>query len=121
MAEPTEFSRRVIKMIASIPRGKVATYKQIAGLCGKPHGSRGVAWILKSSSEKHGLPWQRVVSSQGRIAFPVLTRNHQLQKTRLRAEGVVVAANGGIDMTKFQWKKKPKARSPKKNTPRLFL
>ena len=44
----SEFTAKVLKQIRSIPAGKVATYKQIAELAGKPQGSRGVAWILHS-------------------------------------------------------------------------
>ena len=44
--EISEFTKKVLKQIHSIPAGKVATYKQIAELAGKPQGSRGVAWIL---------------------------------------------------------------------------
>lgn len=46
MKTTTDFYRQVIRLIKMIPRGKVATYGQIAKLAGKPQGSRGVAWIL---------------------------------------------------------------------------
>lgn len=110
MEDLSPFTRKVIDMILSIPEGKVATYQQIAGLCGKPHASRGVSWILNSCTKKYKLPWQRVLSSQGRIAFKSHTRGFALQRLALRKDGVEVEANGGIDMKRFQWKKKPRAR-----------
>lgn len=106
MKKPTEFSLKVIKAIQSIPKGKVATYGQIARIAGKEHASRGVSWILHSCSKTHKLPWQRVLNSKGQISFSVMTRNHVRQKNLLKAEGIIFAENGQIDMTKFQWKKR---------------
>jgi len=103
--EPTEFSKAVIQFILKIPYGKVATYGQIARLAGKPHGARGVAWLLNSSSKKYKLPWQRVVNSQGRISFPVDTASFVRQKKRLEAEGVCFTSASGVDLKRFQWKK----------------
>lgn len=45
MAELSDFSKKVMTLIKQIPKGRVATYGQIAKLAGKPQGSRGVAWI----------------------------------------------------------------------------
>jgi len=109
MKKPTEFTLKVIKAIKSIPKGKVATYGQIARIAGKEHASRGVSWILHSSSISHELPWQRVLNSKGQISFPVMTRNHVRQMNLLKKEGIQFSENGQIDMTKFQWKKRSKA------------
>jgi len=118
-AKPNKFTLKVMDVIRKIPRGKVATYKQVAGLAGKEHASRGVAWILNSCAEKYQLPWHRVLSSKGRIAFPPLTHNFIMQAKLLKREGVMSAANGDIDMPKFQWKKQRRARL-KRNQPRMF-
>jgi methylated-DNA-protein-cysteine methyltransferase-like protein len=116
----TEFSKKVIQLIRSIPRGKVATYGQIAKLAGKPHGSRGVAWILHSSSRAHALPWQRVLNGKGRISFPEDSREYARQKTLLENEGVEFVS-GRIDLNKFLWKRPANDRrraSSAKKTPR---
>jgi methylated-DNA-protein-cysteine methyltransferase-like protein len=105
----TEFSRKVIKLIRSIPRGKVATYGQIAKLAGKPQGSRGVAWILHSSSRAHALPWQRVLNGKGRISFPEDSREYARQKALLESEGVEFV-NGRVDLPEFLWKKPARQR-----------
>jgi methylated-DNA-protein-cysteine methyltransferase-like protein len=102
----TEFSKRVLKVIKSIPEGKVATYGLIARLAGNPHGSRGVAWLLHSCSKSHKLPWQRVLSSKGKISFPEASVSYTLQKQLLQSEGIVFE-NGRIDLKKYLWKKKP--------------
>jgi methylated-DNA-protein-cysteine methyltransferase-like protein len=104
----TDFTKKVIRLIRSIPRGKVASYGQIAKLAGKPQGSRGVAWILHSSSRAHGLPWQRVINSQGRISFPEDSREYARQKQLLENEGVEFV-NGKVGKA-FLWAKKPSAR-----------
>jgi methylated-DNA-protein-cysteine methyltransferase-like protein len=104
------FSERVLATIRRIPRGKVATYGQIAKLAGKPHGSRGVAWLLHSSSRKHGLPWQRVVGAGGKISFPWESPQYLEQRRRLEREGVRFLENGKIDLGRYAWKKTPQRR-----------
>lgn len=105
MSEPTIFTKRVIKIISSIPKGQVATYGQIATLAGKPHGARGVVWILNSSAKKHHLPWQRVLAAKGKIAFPSGSQKNYLQTKSLEREGIEVRY-GKVDLLKFGWKKK---------------
>ncbi len=115
----TEFSTKVIQSIKKIPKGKVATYSQIAALAGKPHAARGVSWILNSSSKAHALPWHRVINSKGQIAFPWGTRSFLKQKKFLEAEGVKITNKTQIDLAKFQWKKRP-AKVRKRNQPTMF-
>jgi len=98
----TPFTREVKKAIRSIPRGRVATYGQIAALAGREHGARGVAWILHSSSEAAGLPWHRVIGSPGRISLP-RGKGFEEQRRRLVAEGVAVGPGGRVDLKRFQW------------------
>ena len=117
--EISEFTKKVLKQIHSIPAGKVATYKQIAELAGKPQGSRGVAWILHSCSTTYKLPWHRVLNSKGKISFDRQTHNFRQQKKRLENEGVVINSEGQLDLAKFQWKKRvPKLKS--KRSPQIF-
>jgi len=108
MAELTEFSKQVIAVIKKVPKGKVATYKQVAALSGKPHAVRAIAWILHSSSKAHKLPWQRILNAQGKISFPPTTLNYKKQKSLLQKEGVQFLENGRIDLAKYQWKQKAK-------------
>jgi methylated-DNA-protein-cysteine methyltransferase-like protein len=103
--ERTEFTKKVIKLIKAIPEGKVATYGLIAKLAGKPQGSRGVGWILHSSSHGHELPWQRVIKSGGTLSFPEMTEPYFRQKRLLELEGVTFT-NGKIDLKKYLWDKK---------------
>jgi methylated-DNA-protein-cysteine methyltransferase-like protein len=118
--EISEFTKKVMQQIHRIPKGKVATYKQIATLAGKPQGSRGVSWILHSCSTTYKLPWHRVLNSQGRISFDRKSSNFRQQKKRLEAEGVSITADGELDLTRFQWKKQPVSRKPKTGQPKMF-
>lgn len=120
MAELTEFSQQVIAAIKKIPKGKVATYKQIAALAGRPHAVRAIAWILHSSSKAHKLPWQRVLNAQGKISFPAGSAHFKKQKSLLKKEGIVFLESGRIDLAKYQWKKKPIAQAKKKSGPQMF-
>ncbi len=98
----TPFTREVKALIRLIPRGRVATYGQIAALAGRERGARGVAWILHSSSEAAGLPWHRVIGAAGRISLP-RGRGFAEQKRRLVAEGVAVGPGGRIDLERCRW------------------
>lgn len=114
------FSEKVIRLIGRIPPGTVACYGQIAKLAGKPQGSRGVAWILHSSSELHDLPWHRVLNAQGRISFPEGSVFHRKQKKLLRDEGVEFSDSGAVDLKRFQWKKRGDSTPRPRNRPRMF-
>lgn len=98
----TPFTREVKKAIRSIPRGRVATYGQVAALAGRERASRGVSWILHSSSEAAGLPWHRVIGGRGVISLP-RGRGFEKQRKRLVAEGVAVGPGGRIDLERYQW------------------
>ncbi len=97
------FHQKVIKLVKSIPRGRVATYGRIAALAGNHRAARQVARVLHSSSRKEGLPWHRVVNARGRIALPP-GAGFELQREMLAAEGVAVTPEGAIDLARFLWK-----------------
>lgn len=116
----SDFTKKVIEQIRKIPIGKVATYKQIAELSGKPHASRGVAWILHSCSTAYRLPWHRVLNSKGKISFEKGSYNFRKQQKSLEKEGVVFDTLGQLNLAKFQWKKRPpRLRSVRKDL-RMF-
>ncbi len=85
--------------VRRIPRGRVATYGQIARVAGYAGAARQVVWALHAAS---GLPWHRVVGAGGRI---LLTGEHSLeQRIRLEAEGVTFAG-ARVRMDIHQWEK----------------
>lgn len=102
-AHLTPFHQCVVDVIRKIPRGRVATYGQIAALAGAPRASRQVVRILHACSEKLELPWYRVINKQGRISLPQ-NGGYELQKSLLRKEGVKFTREDVIDLTKFGWR-----------------
>lgn len=106
MAKPTEFTKKVLATIKKIPKGRVATYAQIAALAGKPQGVRGVVWILHSSSSTNDLPWHRVINAKGRISFPPMSEHGIRQKALLIKEGIGLSEGDVVDLKIYQWKKK---------------
>ena len=97
------FSLEIIEIIKNIPRGKVATYGQIATLAGNRFAARQVVRILNSSSRKEKLPWHRVVNSQGTISLAPGC-GYEEQKALLVGEGIVFDKEDRIDFKKFLWK-----------------
>lgn len=95
------FTESVIEVIRSIPPGKVMTYGQIAAVAGSPRGARQVVRILHSLSEKHGLPWHRVINAQGEIALTDGEARYS-QAFLLREEGVEVDVRGRIDLERYR-------------------
>lgn len=96
------FTSEVIRLIKAIPRGKVATYGQIAYLTGLYPSVRRVVWILHSCSEKEGLPWHRVINSKGTISLKP-GRGFERQKELLLEEGIVFDDKDRIDLDRFLW------------------
>jgi methylated-DNA-protein-cysteine methyltransferase-like protein len=96
------FTARAIHVIRSIPRGKVATYGQVAGVAGSPLAARQVVRVLHALSRRESLPWHRVISSTGAIALP-RGAGFEVQKGLLESEGVKVTREGKIELKKHLW------------------
>lgn len=100
------FGTRVIRLIRAIPRGKVATYGQVAALAGSPRAAIIVGQILRYQTERSQLPWQRVVGKGGRITIVNMEFPAVIQAELLRQEGVEVTENNGqfvADLTSSLW------------------
>ena len=99
MADSVETAKVAIwQIVHAIPRGKVATYGQVARLAGMPQQSRLVGRVLSGLPKHSKLPWHRVINSQGKISNP----NPDRQADRLATEGVVLL-NGKISLRTYQW------------------
>jgi len=94
------FFDRVYQTVRAIPRGRVATYGQVAALLGVPRGARAVGWALRALDPvaARRVPWHRVVGAGGRIALRS-GLGPTLQRRRLREEGVAFRA-GRVDMSR---------------------
>ena len=77
-------------VVARIPRGRAATYGNVARAAGLPGRARQAGYALKHVPDGMHLPWHRVVGAGGKIVFPPSSTAHREQARRLRAEGVEV-------------------------------
>ena len=96
----TDCTRRILRQILAVPRGRVCCYRDIALKAGLPNGARQVVRVLHSLSEKHDLPWHRIIRHDGSIALGE-GAGKELQMALLRAEGVEVSDSGKVDMARF--------------------
>lgn len=85
-----DFYKRMAIVCARIPFGKVATYGQIALLCGKPRNSRQVGYGLNKGLAGKEVPAHRVVSAKGILSGAAAFDTFDMQKTLLEMEGVKV-------------------------------
>lgn len=92
----------MLHLIQSLPKGRVATYGQIALLAGNPKGARVVSWLLHACTNSHNLPWQRIINAQGKIAFRPSSTQYILQKNLLQEEGIIFV-NERVDLQKYGW------------------
>ena len=97
----TKFSETVLAIVKSIPKGKVASYGQIALLAGSPRAAREVGWILNQQSDEE-TPWWRVINNSGRISIKHSEFDALLQKQLLEKEGIVVSDNFDVDIEKYR-------------------
>jgi len=95
---------RIWQVIALIPHGRVATYGDIARHAGLPGAARRVGYSLRQLPPETGIPWHRVINSQGRISLPEGSASQYTQRERLEAEGIVFRGNKSVDLKKFRWK-----------------
>lgn len=94
--------RRILATVCEVPRGRVASYGQIAELAGVPRGARQVGWALGSLQDNEDVPWHRIVTASGRLAFAAGSASWRRQRRKLAAEGVTLS-DGRIDMRTFRW------------------
>ena len=96
-----KYRERVFEIVRKIPRGKVMTYGQIAIILGEGYTARTVGYVMHSSDD--GVPWQRVINSQGKCSTGRLTMPLNLQQSMLEQEGVVFTEKGKCDLSEIQW------------------
>ena len=98
------FYDKVYNNVKKIPLGKVATYGQIALLCGSPRASRAVGYALHANPNPSEIPCHRVVNRHGRLAAAYVFGGIDEQRKKLVSEGVCVSDDNSVDLTQFLWK-----------------
>jgi methylated-DNA-protein-cysteine methyltransferase-like protein len=96
---------RIYKTVKRIPRGRVATYGQIATLSGLDGHARQVGYALHSLPDRSDVPWHRVINAKGEISPRSASDSHELQRMLLEEEGVSFSADGKVSLAQFRWKR----------------
>lgn len=97
------FFNKVYDVVKQIPLGKVATYGQIARLCGNKRMSRQVGWALHVNPEPYVTPCHRVVNRNGKLAPAFAFGGIDAQRQLLVAEGVTFINDDTVDIAACQW------------------
>jgi methylated-DNA-protein-cysteine methyltransferase related protein len=98
------FFAKVYQVVRQVPRGKVATYGQIAAMIGNPLAARMVGEAMRKTPEYLDIPCHRVVNRAGEMSPAYAFGGAGRQRQVLEQEGVVFKGNGCIDMEKCLWK-----------------
>ena len=98
--------RRIYATVRRIPRGRVATYGQIARLAGIPRHARQVGYALAAlrDGDADTVPWHRVVNAKGEVSRRSTPGSDELQRVLLESERVAFDSLGRIDLRKFLWR-----------------
>ncbi len=94
------FRRAVYRLVEEIPRGRVATYGQLAAILGWPRAARAVGHAMRHCPT--GLPWHRVVNASGGISLRANVGSMLTQRVMLEQEGVTVR-RGRIRLDQHRW------------------
>jgi methylated-DNA-protein-cysteine methyltransferase-like protein len=97
------------RVARSIPRGRVATYGQVAALAGRPRGARLCGYALSAlRNTVHDVPWQRVLGARGAGRAGISLRDPigaAAQRALLEREGVLVDARGRVELGRYGWRR----------------
>jgi len=95
--------RRIYAAVSRVPKGRVATYGQIAAVAGLPRQARFVGYALHALAADSDVPWHRVVNAAGKISLRADALGHdELQAELLRREGVRFVG-GAIPLARYRW------------------
>jgi len=92
----------VWQLVASIPKGKVMTYGQIANQAGFKNYARHVGTTLKKLPMDSLLPWHRVVNAKGELSFPIGSPSYEKQKLLLESEGIKFIGTK-LSLADYRW------------------
>lgn len=116
-AEPAGSSRyqAIYAVVRRIPKGRVASYGQVARVAGLVNAARQVGYALHALPSGSAVPWHRVLNAQGAVSL----RNHNAltQRLLLTREGVRFDARGRVDLTRFGWKSRGAGATGRKERP----
>lgn len=95
---------KIYAEVCKIPKGKVATYGQIALIAGNPRWARVVGYALHNNPAPMVIPCHRVVNREGKVAEAFVFGGGSAQRQLLESEGVKFGADGCIDLKIYGWR-----------------
>lgn len=98
-------SKRIYEAVKRIPKGKVASYSQVAAMAGNPRMCRAVGNALHHNPDPENIPCYRVVKAKGELSGAFAFGGADEQERRLAADGIPVI-NGKVDLEKYGYYEK---------------
>jgi methylated-DNA-protein-cysteine methyltransferase-like protein len=101
---PVGTYQRIYRVIRRIPRGRVATYGQVAALAGIGGRARQVGYALHALPDGTAVPWHRVINARGEVSRRAEPGDDTLQRLLLEAEGVGFDGRGRVALERYGWR-----------------
>ncbi|HEX6944205.1 MAG TPA: MGMT family protein [Gemmatimonadaceae bacterium] len=96
---------RIYAVVRKIPRGRVATYGQVATVAGIPGHARQVGYALNALSQP-SIPWHRVINAKGEISARSRPGAEKIQRALLEREGVEFDGAGRVSFLRYRWRRR---------------
>jgi methylated-DNA-protein-cysteine methyltransferase-like protein len=93
----------IYAVVRRIPRGRVATYGQVAELAGLPGRARQAGYALHALPAATAVPWHRVVNARGAVSTRSEAGDALGQRLRLEGEGIRFDARGRLSLARHRW------------------
>lgn len=113
--KPEGIRARIYAAVRRVPRGRVATYGQIAHVAGLPGHARQVGYALAALKASTSVPWHRVLNASGAISLRPFEGGVS-QRLLLEQEGIVFDARGRVALQRFAWRVGRQARRARRHT-----
>lgn len=107
---PSSYTK-IYAVVRRIPKGKVATYGQVARLAGLPGRARQVGYALHALPSGTTLPWHRVVNAQGTVSRRARSGGEITQRLLLEREGIPFDAAGRMPLKRVTWRNAARQRA----------
>lgn len=108
--EPQTGYARIYAVVRRIPRGRVATYGQVAALAGLPGHARQVGYALHALPGGTDVPWHRVLNAQGGVSLRAEPGWEHIQKRLLELEGLRFDARDRVHLAGARWQPRRASR-----------
>ena len=95
--------KKIYDVVCQIPKGRVATYGQVAARAGNPRWARVVGYALHNNPAPGIIPCHRVVNREGKVADSFAFGGGDIQRQMLESEGIVFESDGHIDLEIYGW------------------